>query len=185
MINLVTCPHCRCTVRQDRLEKHFRKVHFSLSVTPPTVASSLSKGELIVNPCSCLGSNENCFKCGGCGYVDKIGEGRSSPPIVGSFGKSNSKPSSAKRRKKTAKAKQLTKPSAVSTESTRQRVTGGFKTQAKTRIASMSTGGFIKDAVSNNERKMDGSRDYYLAYRESGRFGSHPSHDAYDDESSA
>lgn len=31
-------------------------------------------------------------------------------------------------------------------------------------------------------RKMDATKDYAHTYREQGRFGSHPSHDDYDDE---
>lgn len=32
-------------------------------------------------------------------------------------------------------------------------------------------------------RSMDATRDYYARYRDNGQFGSHPSHDSFDDES--
>lgn len=37
--------------------------------------------------------------------------------------------------------------------------------------------------IEQGERVRDATRDYYAAYREAGRFGSHPSHDGFDDES--
>lgn len=40
-------------------------------------------GGYLKTPCSCGGSNENCYKCGGWGYLDAIGEGRRSPPANG------------------------------------------------------------------------------------------------------
>lgn len=42
---------------------------------------SISK--FLRQPCSCLGSNENCFKCGGWGYIDDISKGRSMPTAHG------------------------------------------------------------------------------------------------------
>lgn len=35
-------------------------------------------------PCSCGGNNENCYKCGGWGYIDRISTGRQSQPASGS-----------------------------------------------------------------------------------------------------
>lgn len=40
----------------------------------------------------------------------------------------------------------------------------------------------ISDQVSGRDR-MDFTRDYAHNFREQGRFGSHPSHDGFDDES--
>lgn len=34
-------------------------------------------------PCTCAGSNENCFRCGGWGYIDRIGESRSAQIATG------------------------------------------------------------------------------------------------------
>lgn len=36
---------------------------------------------------------------------------------------------------------------------------------------------------SRENRSMDATRDYYARYRDNGQFGSHPSHDSFDDES--
>ena len=44
---------------------------------------SQSASEFLRQPCSCQGSNETCYKCGGWGYIDKISEGRSAPAAHG------------------------------------------------------------------------------------------------------
>lgn len=41
------------------------------------VENKMSNNEFIKSPCSCLGGNPSCFKCGGWGYIDAIGESRS------------------------------------------------------------------------------------------------------------
>jgi hypothetical protein len=43
----------------------------------------------------------------------------------------------------------------------------------------------LTPSVSNGcqDRSMDATRDYYALYRDNGQFGSHPSHDSFDDES--
>jgi len=37
----------------------------------------------------------------------------------------------------------------------------------------------------NNNKNLDATKDYYAMYRDNGRFGSHPSHDDFGDESDA
>lgn len=43
---------------------------------PPFVAKPL-----LTKPCGCGGRNPSCYKCGGWGYVDAIGEGRGTEKI--------------------------------------------------------------------------------------------------------
>lgn len=39
----------------------------------------LPDSSILKNPCSCRGGNPTCFKCGGWGYIDSIGNGRAAP----------------------------------------------------------------------------------------------------------
>ena len=57
--------------------------------------------------------------------------------------------------------------------------------QEKSRVVPSQTGRSNSEIneLTGSERRLDATRDYYEAYRENGRFGSHPSHDGYDDES--
>jgi uncharacterized C2H2 Zn-finger protein len=90
---MVICPHCPSQVRQDRLARHIRRYH-GLPVqtngrkTPSRVERAEPSSAFLRTPCSCGGTNENCFKCGGWGYIDAIGVGRSTPVAKG-FGREN------------------------------------------------------------------------------------------------
>lgn len=42
-----------------------------------------SSNEFMRQPCTCAGSNENCFRCGGWGYIDRIGESQFTPVATG------------------------------------------------------------------------------------------------------
>ena len=64
------------------------------------------------------------------------------------------------------------------------------KSLRKTRVCHVSSKDFRGNeipasvaTVTGTDRQMDATRDYTHAYREQGRFGSHPSHDSFDDES--
>ena len=51
----------------------------------------LQQQALLKQACSCQGENPNCYKCGGWGYLDPIGEGRASAGPAGSPGASRSR----------------------------------------------------------------------------------------------
>lgn len=200
-----------------------------------------SSNEFLRIPCTCQGTNENCFKCGGWGYIDKIAEGRSAPPIGGlGAGSSRSalKPSRgtvAKNRKirpavncpqcgvlttrlsrhsrkvhgESGPAQDRPTPLASSgnfrlvrcpictctvredhLERHSRRVHHLRGNEARRQIASpvepSPTNQTLRPAQASElaaERVLDATRDYYAAYRDHGQFGSHPSHDGYDDES--
>jgi hypothetical protein len=88
---MVTCPHCPSLVREDRLARHIRRYHGVLAQKkgphdPTRSERMVPSTAFLRTPCSCGGTNENCFKCGGWGYIDPIGEGRSTPVATG-FGR--------------------------------------------------------------------------------------------------
>jgi hypothetical protein len=90
---MVTCPHCPSQVREDRLARHIRRYHGLPTQTNGRKTSSRTEraepsSAFLRTPCSCGGTNENCFKCGGWGYIDSIGVGRSTPVAKG-FGREN------------------------------------------------------------------------------------------------
>jgi hypothetical protein len=192
---------------------------------------TLAIGGFLTVPCSCGGANENCFKCDGWGYVDKIGNGLPTP-IVHDFGVRFIVPKSKspkhpliqcpncrlwvwKLQKHLTKVhglesqhaapitqKELVKcnrcnswvrqdrlkahtsrvhpnPSLPLVLGTPKPATAYNAVSSSRRSAT--TGKEI--ARQSNERQLDATSDYYDAYRDNGQFGSYPSHDAFDDES--
>ncbi len=57
----------------------------------------------------------------------------------------------------------------------------GSVNRGGSKIDSRSSAGGSSDRQYREERRLDGSRDYYNTFRENGRFGSHPLHDDYGD----
>ena len=208
-----------------------------------------SSSEFLRQPCTCEGSNENCFRCGGWGYIDRIGEGRSTPTATG-IGGAFSHPLPAGPRAAIAKkvrpqkrrvlwaweeaepmprtvaplplltaqdwlvdcpschssvrrdrlARHLRKIHAQPTtlpEAKTAAPKNSACTQARNSRPSAPVN--VLDAQFHDlnapapsqssgrsvDRNIDATKDYYAAYRDNGQFGSHPSHDSYDDESSS
>jgi hypothetical protein len=196
-------------------------------------------GGLLTSPCSCGGANESCFKCGGWGYIDKIGIGRATPIAHGvgtSLGLSRSKSPKTTQRplpqnliqcpkcplRVRKLRKHLTKVHAISPSQQvhlpqpakselvkcdscaswiRQDRLGSHSSRVHrtsvsafadrhpaetTRAGTSSISARSKEVtahVPSSEHRFDATRDYYAAYRDNGQFGSHPSHDGFDDES--
>lgn len=200
-----------------------------------------SSKEFLRIPCTCQGTNENCFKCGGWGYIDRIAEGRSAPSI-GSLGAGSSRSASMSSRGSVAKSRKIRpavncpqcgalttrlarhlrkvhgesgpaqdRPALLASSGTSRLVRCPICTctvredhlerhsrkvhhlrgnEARRQIASpvepSPTNQTLRTAQASEpatERVLDATRDYYAAYRDHGQFGSHPSHDGYDDES--
>ena len=206
-----------------------------------------SSSEFLRQPCTCEGSNENCFRCGGWGYIDRIGEGRSTPTATG-IGGAFSHPLPAGPRAAIAKKVRPQKrrvlwaweeaepmPRTVAplplltaqdwlvdcpnchsrvrrdrlarhtrkvhpqfpppleektTTSTNLAPTQARRSSQSTVVNVRDTQPDVLNATRTNQtpggsadRSMDATKDYYAAYRDNGQFGSHPSHDDFDDES--
>lgn len=232
---------------------------------------------LFTNPCSCLGDNDACFKCGGWGFIDDIGLNRVSktnekltfdgvwrrkkkrvePKSVKTQTRVNSSSTIKKTRQyevtfdfqtalrkllsesfalpkfeadKNPKSLQgdssvviellsgiLRKKSSQTIKRLKKKITSlrvsnathSYKMKKSTKdyrvadnisktntkntfaseksradIALSSSPSSSGNGKRNVERILDASRDYYDAYRENGKFGSHPSHDDYDEEAS-
>lgn len=200
------------------------------------------------NPCSCEGNNENCFKCGGWGYLDNIGNQKSlikkkddtigvckvSKSIFGISTQERNKKIKAPKAKNSCprcgiligslhkhiekfhanetveesrlKALQKTlteiqsralikcpKCSSMIRANRLQKHLEKAHSQRLERNPRTSSQSSSKDQQPSNTKsalesnlqtkKLDGTRDYYAAYRERGQFGSHPSHDDYSEES--
>jgi hypothetical protein len=56
----------------------------SKQTSAPSIQTQGTPSKFLKVPCSCSGNNPNCFKCGGWGYIDAIGEGRASAGPTGS-----------------------------------------------------------------------------------------------------
>lgn len=194
-------------------------------------------GGFLTTPCSCGGANENCFKCGGWGFIDKIGLGRGTPTLHGIGSQFVPAQHNTPKRTRGSSALQMfqcphcsvkvpklqkhinkihgsgIKPALISTPKSKEMVkcdqciswvrqdrlnAHSLKVHRRTHGAQETPRAVItkKPIISlhrtrtanavvppSNDRQLDATRDYYSAYRENGRFGSHPSHDAFDDES--
>lgn len=201
--------------------------------------------EFLRQPCSCQGNNENCFKCGGWGYIDKIGAGRATPVAHGVDG---TVPSSVRSRRRDGLSMSASRPSSsravyvceickarvtrisrhlrrahgeieavpATTQVTDHAKIGKVLTSCphcaamvrrdrmkshilrvhqisdidhasvqKRRSGAQSEARVLGNEIDNerSQRALDATRDYYAAYRDHGQFGSHPSHDGFDDES--
>ena len=163
--------------------------------------------------CTCHGSNPNCFKCGGWGYIDSVSANRLIDGPSGAASKNGSvvSPRSSKSRKKRKlsavklrQKKPRTNKSAASTSD------GSVLCKCGSRVARSYYGQhlvlsckankkavrkILKGASGKTSRRvkfegpvhspnLDATKDYAHAFRERGSFGSHPSHDGFDDESS-
>lgn len=180
---------------------------------------ALSANQFMRTPCHCGGSNENCFRCGGWGYLDKIGEGRSLPVAHGLGPRLTAADREAMRRaeerarllaggtglrecplcrtllrklqRHLRRVHGLSSKAAAEHEGARPHASdppGLPNARPPTRQAEPrrgSTQPALGDVPPDHfaERALDATRDYYAAYRDHGQFGSHPSHDGYDDES--
>lgn len=210
---LITCIHCKAGVREDRLPSHILRVHrigvqntqFLTQSTPQQ--NVVVEKELLTVPCSCGGQNENCFRCGGWGYIDAIGKGRAAPPSLMASKDSTVDRTKAKtRRGKPRNPNQSVKPIRICPfcETSIRNLQKHLKkahpneqiiSDPTEKITSLgiqhlplpSSGKNSKNPGRENhkeERKLDATHDYYAAYRDNGQYGSHPSHDGYDEESS-
>lgn len=208
---LIQCSNCRSLVREDRMATHLRRIHRVESGSALGRASYLqvtpAAGVFLNVPCSCGGRNERCFRCGGWGYMDKIADGRAAPAdfVAGGDLAINQTP-----RRKTMHAKGRP-PDGLPKRCPHcgiglvhllrhvKRVHGSSVTEVPRSTRSMPRSKSGPAATSHrpsntatdsgagtgtvNERALDATRDYYSAYRDHGQFGSHASHDSYDDES--
>lgn len=163
--------------------------------------------------CTCHGGNPNCFKCGGWGYIDSVSANRLIDGPAGAAGKNGSvaSPRSSKSRKKrklTAVKPRLKKPPIDKSSASKfdgsvlcrcgSRVAKSYYSQhlvlsckankkAARKILKGSSGKTrqrVKFEGTAHSRNMDATKNYAHAFRERGAFGSHPSHDGFDDESS-
>lgn len=148
-------------------------------------------------PCSCMGTNANCFKCSGRGYIDDPSTGGALPR----------RPAKAKQ----APVKQRVNSDPWPTDSYAQCVLGRVNpltlTKARTKKKASATHGLAVNSRNKNapnrsstvapnsealmakseqivddrktERQNDATKDYW-SLRDSGQFGSCPSHDDYD-----
>lgn len=73
---LIKCRFCSSPVREDRIESHVRRVHGESKREAAVDQGHEAVQFFFKRPCSCGGGNENCFRCGGWGYIDSISEGR-------------------------------------------------------------------------------------------------------------
>ena len=81
---MVRCAICKSSVREDRLSAHVSRVHGDVAGhhLPERIAKegeSSSEGVFLSAACPCGGQNDNCFRCGGWGYIDSISQGRNQP----------------------------------------------------------------------------------------------------------
>lgn len=204
----------------------------------------------LTTPCSCSGNNENCFRCGGWGYIDVIGKGRSSTGQAGTASPQTIAQSTNRRRAKAEKAsaspkkqrllllcpicgasvrrlaKHTTKvhgfigpPKPPPPPQPKPQFVDCQKCKCQLRenklarhmnivhgAAKLARGapkehrqnaalpltpksphrreklGTVSTVV-NPDKQLDATRRYAHPYREQGKFGSHPSHDSFDDES--
>jgi uncharacterized C2H2 Zn-finger protein len=82
--NTVKCPNCGVNLNKKNLEKHLKKVHGKLLNNNRTKTSiNIEKKDskkysqthnFLTESCTCHGNNENCFLCGGWGYIDVVGK---------------------------------------------------------------------------------------------------------------
>ena len=210
---LLTCSCCRARVREDRLSIHLLRVHglgadgdkSSESTTPHQVTSA--SGTFLTIPCSCGGQNESCFRCGGWGYIDAIGEGRSAPAdlLAGSISVTarTTKRSGGKRKnpRLPSNLPNICPQCGVAVRNLQKHLnkvhTGALPETAPVPASELPTASTLRrypvrpeecsefgaGESSKNERGLDATHDYYAAYRDNGQFDSHPSHDGYDGES--
>jgi hypothetical protein len=101
ILNTVNCPECGESLNKNNLEKHLKKVHRNLpkNIQKKTLINTdnpdkeeYSKiNNLLTEPCTCRGNNENCFLCGGWGYIDVVGKqlGDTGRTIISLRGKKN------------------------------------------------------------------------------------------------
>jgi hypothetical protein len=216
---MVRCAICKSSVREDRLSAHVSRVHGDVAGhhLPERIAKegeSSSEGVFLSAACPCGGQNDNCFRCGGWGYIDSISQGRNQPSefVAGTTadkkkGKNPQRPK-IKHSAQTGRLKSNSKKCHICSAKigdleTHMRVFhGGINSgvrsspvkksrispssgnadrkQLRKKISSDSSGGKSTRCI---ERNLDGARDYYSNYREQGRFGSHPAHDDYGDDS--
>lgn len=198
---VVQCRMCRSQVRADRLSSHLRRVHAASGTEPLLPPSAPLPPELLTVACSCGGTNENCFRCGGWGYIDSIGKGRAAPPDFVAGGSSVVDRARARRAQPPSRPKPLLPFSCpqcgvglVRLQRHMKKVHKGVATaprrpeRLQQRLADHprssetphKSGTYQRESV---ERAHDATRLYYAAYRDNGQFGSHPSHDGYGDES--
>ncbi len=218
---MVRCAICKSLVREDRLSAHVSRVHgdvfgHHLPERIATEGASNAEGAFLNAACSCGGQNNNCFRCGGWGYIDSIAQGRNqhSEFVAGTI--ANKKKVKNPRR---PKAKQSPQIEGKGLKSASKKCylcsakVGDLEAHMKVfhgviRLGIRSSFGkntrlihssknvdrraVLEKNLSNSsgrkltrdiERNLDGARDYYSNYREQGRFGSHPSHDDYGDDS--
>ncbi len=176
--------------------------------------------------CTCYGSNPNCFKCGGWGYIDSVSANRLIDGPSGEAGKNGSvvSPKSSKSRKrrndisvtprqKKLRAVNFSTPTSggsvlckcgarvansyyrshlalsckANKKSARKTVKRASKKSGRKTVkrASGTVRRDVKFKGSVNSPNLDATKDYAHAFRDRGSFGSHPSHDAFDDESSS
>jgi hypothetical protein len=163
--------------------------------------------------CTCHGSNPNCFKCGGWGYIDSVSANRLIDGPSGEAGKNASVASprsskSKKRRQDISVTTRKKKSRAVKPASQKSggsvlckcgsRVANSYyrahlalscnankkSARKSVRRASRTVSHDAKLKGSVNFPNLDATKGYAHAFRDKGSFGSHPSHDAFDDESS-
>ena len=196
--------------------------------------------------CSCSGNNPNCFKCGGWGYIDSIGEGRASAgpagapsssregggfvaiprsqqkarrlracPVCGVLVRKLEKhartvhglsaaqrapvravrmfePVTAQPSKKEVRKVRgvvvtvLKRPSAKTLKLKKSRRLTKRRPFGLKPVAGGAPQQESPEGHHQNDkeiRRQDATREYAQNYRDHGQFGSHPSHDGFDDES--
>lgn len=160
-------------------------------------------GQFLSTPCMCGGENESCFRCGGWGYIDSIGKGRAAPEDFvagGTIAPSKPRTGKVSRPKQSKPLKTCPHCGAqvlrlqkhlLKSHRDRRPIHANPAPQRSQRPASLpkpqtpswqeATAGTFENA--GQERQLDATRDYYAAYRDNGQFGSHASHDGYDEES--
>jgi hypothetical protein len=182
----------------------------------------ISPGNFLREQCSCGGSNPNCYKCGGWGYIDRIGQGRASDGPAGTPGHSPTRRMSRKAArvapvlircphcgvkvqgigKHLKKSHGIQAPEAPPraglvkcpscTSFVRedrialhiQRVHQGHAfSSPRDRVGVRATKSSPRFQSDTEQRSHDATRDYARSFRDYGQFGSHPSHDGFDDES--
>lgn len=217
---LIRCDVCRVNVRQDRLQRHRERVHgFQLalrvgsSATPnhaqtKKVAGDTATEKFLTRPCSCGGSNENCYRCGGWGYIDSIGTGRRTEPFIANDNAVSAKTSTNRKKSKlsgnsknayfVSKARcpvcglfvadLPTHRKKIHSNAASKRINNSDVKRPLDNTSSKSVDReFVRrtedDKERITERKLDATSLYYASFRDHGQFGSHPSHDDYGEES--
>ena len=155
--------------------------------------------------CSCRGMNDKCFKCDGSGVVGSRVDTLGRTPASLKAPELTAPKKKQKQKMKTKKVPVITMCTACGTRfrdeaasqghyancpkrsTLRGRIVPVFAPSGRSSLSANTQGLSIAETFSHpmgsSQDELDGSKDYGTAFREGGRFGSHPSFDSMDDES--